>query len=68
MTGRYRLTNPIIAMFAVDGHHEAMNVPTDTVIDLNGKKFNGDRLMEVSWDNRKVLMFTQDLKGNTVPL
>jgi hypothetical protein len=66
MLGSYRLIEPILAMFAIDGHHEAMTVPTGTMLDLNGKKFNGDRLMEVKFDDRMVLMFTDDLRQKTV--
>jgi hypothetical protein len=67
LKGRYRLTEPTLAMVAVDGHHTSLIVPTDTVIDLDGKTFNGDRLTEVLWEGRKVLMFTSDLKMSTVP-
>lgn len=68
MLGRHRLNNPLIAMFAGTDGHEAVTIPSGTVLDLTGKKFNGDRLMEVVWDDRKVLMFTEDLKNTTVPL
>jgi hypothetical protein len=67
MLGSHRLIEPILAMFALDGHHHATTVPIGTVVDLNGKKFNGDRLMEVQWDGRMVLMFTADLKAGTIP-
>lgn len=67
MLGNYRITEPILAMFAIDGHHQATTIPANTVIYLNGKKFNGERLMEVSWDGKLVLMFTEDLKRMTVP-
>lgn len=68
MPGLHRLNNPLLAMFAgVDGH-EAITIPTGAVLDLTGKKFNGDRLMEVVWNERKFLMFTEDLKNTTVPV
>ena len=68
MLGRHRLNSPLLAMFAgVDGH-EAVTVPTGTVLDLTAKKFNGDRLMEVVWDERKFLMFTEDLKNTAKPI
>lgn len=66
--GLHRLNVPLIAMFAgVDGH-EAITVPVGSVIDLTSKQFNGERLMEVVWDGRKLLMFTEDLKNTTVPM
>ena len=68
MLGRHRLNNPVLAMFSgVDGH-EAITVPSGTVLDLTAKKFNGDRLMEVIWDQRKLLMFTEDLKNTASPV
>ena len=67
MIGRYRLIAPVLAVFSVDGHHESATVPTGTVVDLDGKTFNGERLMDVLWDGRKVMMFTAELKTKTVP-
>jgi hypothetical protein len=66
MHGQYRLTQPTLALVAVNGHHEAITVPTETIVDLDGRKFNGERLMEVLCESRKVLMFTEDLKVWTV--
>lgn len=67
MLGRFRITNPTLAIVSTDGHHDAITVPSGAIIDLDGKKFNGDRLMEVLWGKRTVLMFTEDLKESTVP-
>lgn len=68
MLGRFRITNPTLAIVSNDGHHDAITVPSGAIIDLDGKKFNGERLMEVLWGNRRVLMFTEDLKASTLPL
>ena len=67
MLGKYRLTLPTLAMISVDGHHEALTVPTGTIVDLNGKTFNGDRLMDVGLEGRTVMMFTSDLRTGSVP-
>jgi hypothetical protein len=53
-------------MFAGPDGHEAITIPIGAVVDLTGKKFNGDRLMEVIWDGQVYLMFTEDLKNTTV--
>jgi hypothetical protein len=66
MHGQYRLTQPTLALVVVNGHHEAITVPTETIVDLDGRKFNGERLMEVSCEGRKLLMFTEDLRVGTV--
>lgn len=68
MLGRRRLKNPLIAMFDGGNGHEAVTIPAGTVLDLTGHTFDDDLLMEVVWENRKVLMFTEDLKNTTVPL
>ena len=68
MFGRFRITNPTLAIVSNNGHHEAITIPVGAIVDLDGKKFNGDRLMDVVWDHRLVLMFTEDLKGNTLPV
>lgn len=67
MLGRYRITHPTLAIVAVDGHHEALTVPTGTIVDLDGKKFNGEELMDVLFDGRKVMIFTHDLQTSSVP-
>ena len=67
MLGRYRLIAPVLAVFPVDGHHESATVPTGTIVDLDGKTFNGSRLMDVLWDGRMVMMFTDELKVKAVP-
>jgi hypothetical protein len=66
MLGQYRLIEPILAMFAVDGRHETITVPTGSMVDLNGKTFNGDRLTDVLWNGKSVMMFTEDLRNCTV--
>ncbi len=68
MLGPHRLNNPLLAMFAGADGHEAITVPIGSVLLLTGKKFNGERLMEVVWEDRKLLMFTEDLKSTAVAL
>lgn len=68
MLGLHRLNNSLLAMFPGSDGHEAITVPIGTVLDLTAKKFNGDRLMEVLWDDRKLLMFTEDLKNTAIRL
>ena len=63
---KYRITGPTLAMFREDGHHVACTVPEDAMITLvDGKPFNGERLMEVVWEGRVVMMFTNDLRARS---
>lgn len=68
MLGLHRLKNPLLAMFSGADGHESITIPSGAVIDLTARKFNGDRLMEVIWDDRKLLMFTEDLKNTATPV
>jgi hypothetical protein len=68
MLGLHRLNNPLLAMFSGEDGHEAITIPIGTVLLLTSKKFNGERLMEIVWDDRKLLAFTEDLKHTTVPV
>jgi len=70
--GRYRINSPTIALFEQDGRHVADTVPAGALIEINGDTFDDDKLQEVVWNGKSVLMFTQDLrkraesvKGNT---
>jgi hypothetical protein len=65
MLGQYRLTQPLLAMFAVDGHHDTFTVPTGSLVELDGKTFNGNKLMNVLWNGKSVMMFTEDLRNWT---
>jgi hypothetical protein len=67
MRGRYRLTAPALAVFPVNGTHQSATAPIGTILDLDGKPFNGERLMDVLWDGRKVMMFTDELRVKTLP-
>lgn len=62
-TERYLINSPTIALFFEDGRYVSHLVPEGTTISLDGKTFNGNKLMEVMWDEKAVMMFTQDLRS-----
>jgi|HubBroStandDraft_6_1064221.scaffolds.fasta_scaffold1958864_2 hypothetical protein len=66
MHGKYRLTKAAIALFEAGGHHEAITVPVDSVVELNGQTINGEKFVDVIWDGRTVMMFVADLERATV--
>jgi hypothetical protein len=65
--GRYRINSPTIALFEEYGRHVANTVPAGAIIDIQGETFNGDKLLEVVWDGKPVMMFTQDLRKRAGP-
>ena len=65
--GRYRINSPTIALFEEDGRHVANTVPAGAIIDIKGESSDGDKLLEVIWDGKPVMMFTQDLRKRAGP-
>lgn len=65
---KYRIDSPTIALFLEEGRHVAHMVPKGSTITIEGKTFNGDKLVEVTWGEKVVMMFTQDLRsrGNKI--
>jgi hypothetical protein len=60
--GRYCISSPTIALFHEDGRHVARTVPSGAFITAS-TPLNGERLVDVTWEGRKVMMFTQDLRS-----
>ena len=60
---KYRIDSPTIALFLEDGRHVAHLVPKGATISIEGKTFNGDKLVEVTWADKAVMMFTQDIRS-----
>ena len=65
--GRYRITNPTLALFQEDGHHVAHTVPTGAFVTVDSAAFDGEKLVNVTWDGKTVMMFTQDLRLRSEP-
>jgi hypothetical protein len=63
---RYRLKNPTLALLEEDGRHVAHTVPTGAIVAVDGN-FDGDKLVAVQWDGKKVMMFAQDLRSRAEP-
>ncbi len=61
--GRYRIKEPTIALFQQDGRHVAHTVPAGAIITVDDAAFDGDKLVNVTWDLKKVMMFTQDVRS-----
>ena len=60
--GRYRITNPTLALIHEDGRHVARTVPTGAFIAVDSAAFDGEKLVNVTWDRKKVMLFTEDLR------
>lgn len=63
---QYRIESPTIAMVLEDGRHVAHMVPSGAVITIESETFNGNKLVEVLWEGKLVMMFTQDIRSRGV--
>ncbi|HSP68101.1 MAG TPA: hypothetical protein VLN48_10260 [Bryobacteraceae bacterium] len=59
---RYRITKATIALFEEDGRHVTSMVPEGATIVIDSETFDGDKLVHVLWAEKRVMMFTQDLR------
>jgi hypothetical protein len=59
---KYRIKSPTIALFLEGGRHVAHLVPKDSVVVVQAEELNGDRIIEVLWTEKLVMMFTQDIR------
>jgi hypothetical protein len=57
----FRLTSATIALFPEEGRQVAHTIPQGAVIRVNG--LEGDRLIEVTWEGKTILMFAQDIRA-----
>jgi hypothetical protein len=58
--GRYRITNPTIAIFHEGDRHVAHMVSAGSIITIDCVAFDGERLVDVKWEGKEVMMFAQD--------
>ena len=59
---RYRITKPTIALFEEDGRHVTSMIPIGAIITIDSATFDGDKLVNLTWDDKEVMMFNQDLR------
>jgi hypothetical protein len=59
---RYRVKDSTIAMFQEGGVHVARTVAAGAIVEFSGP-IDGDKLVDVTWEGRRVMMFTQDLRS-----
>jgi hypothetical protein len=47
---------------------KSVTIPSGTTVTVMKGPYNGDLLLEVSWENEVVLMFTDDVKNHSTLL
>ena len=57
----FRLNTATIALFFEGGRQVARTVPQGAVVQVND--LEGDKLIEVEWEGKTILMFAQDIRA-----
>ena len=60
---KYLIKSPTIALFLEDGRHVTHMIPKGSIVVVESENINGNRLLEVIWAEKKVMMFTQDIRS-----
>ena len=63
----YRIVEPTIAMSDDAGRGVAYTIHAGAMVELQNGPLDGNKLVEVKWDGKSVLMFTQDLRQRATP-
>jgi hypothetical protein len=63
MQDTYRITSPTVSLFLEDGRHVSRLLHKGALVKIESETFNGNRLVEVLFEGKLVMMFTQDLRS-----
>ena len=59
---RFRLKRPLLALERPDGRAKGIHLSEGDIVVVKNGPLNGELIVDVEWDNRVVMMFTQDLR------
>ena len=65
---RYRLNTPTLAIVKIDGQQSPVTVPSGAVVKVVDGPLNGNRLVDVNWEGKTVMMFTTDIRERCMRL
>ena len=58
----YRMKIPAVAIQTQDGRNTPLTIPQDAEIEVVNGPIDGDRLVDVHWGDKTVMMFTMDIR------
>jgi hypothetical protein len=59
----FRIVSPALVLFLEDGRHVSQMIPRGATVSFDKAALSGNNLIEVLWDEKVVMMFTQDLRS-----
>jgi hypothetical protein len=64
----YRLKIPTLAIIILDGQNCPTTVPSGAIVKVVNGPLNGNRLVDMTWDGKPVMMFASDIRERGVIL
>jgi hypothetical protein len=62
-TDAYRITSPTLSMFLEGDRYVARTLPKGAIVTIESETFDGNKLVEVRYEDKVIMMFTQDLRS-----
>jgi len=59
---RYRLNTSTLAIVNGDGQHSPVTVPAGSIVEVVAGPLDGNRLIDVEWEGKTLMMFTIDIR------
>jgi hypothetical protein len=59
---RFRLKRTLLAFARPDGYAKGFHLSPGEIVTVKAGPLNGELIVDVEWDGRVVMMFTQDLR------
>jgi hypothetical protein len=59
---RFRLKTPTLAIMAQDHSKVPVMIPKGAEVEVLDGPLNGNRLVDVSWEDKTVMVFTNDIR------
>ena len=59
---RFRMQTPTLAILSQDGHRIPVTIPQGATVEVIEGPLDGNRLVDVAWEGKTVMMFTIDLR------
>ena len=65
---RYRLKNSTLAIMKNGGRHTPFTVPGGGIVQVVPGPFDENRMVEVEWEGKTLLVFPSDLRERSEPI
>jgi hypothetical protein len=65
---RFKLKRSLLALERLDGHTKGFHLASGDIVTVKSGPLNGERIVDVEWNGRVIMMFTKDLIEHGEPV